>query len=125
MSNFLLSRYETFLRAFDVVLVYLRGNSDINHEQLGLKFKLNSAEVLFNKGLTHIYMGQVDQSLAELQEARKEKVTPEYSVIDDAIANRGDSCTAFSIVSPLRDPSAPALTSPAAARRRAVPPCRK
>ena len=30
-----------------------------NYEQLGLKFKLFSAEVLFNKGLSLIYMGNV------------------------------------------------------------------
>ncbi|OSX61905.1 hypothetical protein POSPLADRAFT_1066338 [Postia placenta MAD-698-R-SB12] len=97
VSNFLLGRYETSLRDFDDALLYLRGNGDINYEQLGLKFKLYSAEVLFNKGLAHIYMGQVDQGLAELQEARKEKVTPEHSVIDDAIADRGDGYTVFSI----------------------------
>lgn len=125
VSNFLLGRYETSLRDFDDALLYLRGNGDINYEQLGLKFKLYSAEVLFNKGLAHIYMGQVDQGLAELQEARKEKVTPEHSVIDDAIADRGDGYTVFSIVSPMRDPFAHALTGSAAARRRAVPPRRK
>ena len=34
-----------------------------NYEQLGLKFKLFSAEVLFNKGLSLIYMGNVYVSL--------------------------------------------------------------
>jgi len=30
-----------------------------NYEQIGLKFKLFSAEVLFNKGLSLIYMGNL------------------------------------------------------------------
>ena len=57
VSNFLLGRYDFALRDFDDALLYMRGNTDINYEQLGLKFKLYSAEVLFNRGLTQIYMG--------------------------------------------------------------------
>ncbi|KAH9914827.1 uncharacterized protein B0H18DRAFT_1087709 [Fomitopsis serialis] len=97
VSNFLLGRYDLALRDFDDALLYMRGNTDINYEQLGLKFKLYSAEVLFNKGLTRIYLGQVDDGLRELQDARKEKVTDEHNVIDDAIADRGDGYTVFSI----------------------------
>lgn len=70
-----------------------------NYEQLGLKFKLFSAEVLFNKGLTMIYMGNLEGGLAEMEEARGEKVTEEHAVIDDAIRDRGDGYTVFSIVS--------------------------
>ena len=98
VSNFLLGRYDFALRDFDDALLYMRGNTDINYEQLGLKFKLYSAEVLFNKGLTRIYLGQVDEGLRELQDARKEKATQEHNVIDDAIADRGEGYTVFSIV---------------------------
>ncbi|KAI0724138.1 NADPH oxidase regulator NoxR [Fomitopsis betulina] len=97
VSNFLLGRYDFALRDFDDALLYMRGNTDINYEQLGLKFKLHSAEVLFNKGLTRIYLGQVDDGLRELQDARKEKATQEHNVIDDAIADRGEGYTVFSI----------------------------
>ncbi|KIP05003.1 hypothetical protein PHLGIDRAFT_108845 [Phlebiopsis gigantea 11061_1 CR5-6] len=97
VSNFLLQRYDLAFRDFDGALLYLRGNENINYEQLGLKFKLYSAEVLFNKGLCQIYMGQLDQGLATLQEARNEKVTAEHNVVDDAIADRGDGYTVFSI----------------------------
>lgn len=69
-----------------------------NYEQLGLKFKLFSAEVLFNKGLSQIYLGSVDAGLADMQEARKDKATDEHNVIDDAIADRGEGYTVFSIV---------------------------
>ncbi|KZT69729.1 hypothetical protein DAEQUDRAFT_669103 [Daedalea quercina L-15889] len=97
VSNFLLGRYDLALSDFDDALLYMRGNADINYEQLGLKFKLYSAEVLFNKGLTRIYLGEVDQGLQELQEARKEKATEEHNVIDDAITDRGEGYTVFSI----------------------------
>ena len=99
VSNFLLQRYELALRDFDGALLYLRGNQSINYEQLGLKFRLYSAEVYFNKGLSLIFMGNMEAGLAEMEEARKEKVTDEHSVIDDAITERGEGYTVFSIVS--------------------------
>jgi hypothetical protein len=72
-----------------------------NYEQLGLKFKLYSAEVLFNKGLAQIYLGKVQEGLADMEEARREKATEEHNVIDDAIQDRGEGYTVFSIVSML------------------------
>ena len=99
VSNFLLQRYDLALRDFDGALLYLRGNQNINYEQLGLKFKLYSAEVLFNRALSQVYMGNVEQGLAEMEEARKEKATEEHNVIDDAINDRGEGYTVFSIVS--------------------------
>ena len=72
-----------------------------NYEQLGLKFKLYSAEVLFNKGLSQIYLGNYDAGIADLSEASAEKVTPEHAVIDEAIQDRGEGYTMFSIVRPL------------------------
>ncbi|KAF8515374.1 NADPH oxidase regulator NoxR [Hysterangium stoloniferum] len=97
VSNFLLTRYDLALKDFEDALLYLRGNQAINYEQLGLKFKLYSAEVLFNKGLSQIYLGQVDQGLQDLNEASQEKSTPEHGVIDDAIQDRGGGYTVFSI----------------------------
>ncbi|KIM78245.1 hypothetical protein PILCRDRAFT_824726 [Piloderma croceum F 1598] len=97
VSNFLLSRYELALKDFDEALLYLRGNQAINYEQLGLKFKLFSAEVMFNKGLSLIYMGNLEEGLADMEEARKEKATEEHTVIDDAIQDRGEGYTVFSI----------------------------
>jgi hypothetical protein len=70
-----------------------------NYEQLGLKFRLFSAEVLFNKGLSQIYMGRMDEGLRDMEEARRDKATDEHNVIDDAIRDRGEGYTVFSIVS--------------------------
>jgi hypothetical protein len=42
-------------------LQFLRGNMTIDYEQLGLKFRLYSCEVLFNRGLSLIYMGREEE----------------------------------------------------------------
>lgn len=102
VSNFLLTRYDLAHKDFEEALLYLRGNQAINYEQLGLKFKLFSAEILFNKGLSLIYMGRPDEGIRDLEEARREKATDEHNVIDDAILDRGDGYTVFSIVSNIR-----------------------
>jgi len=85
------------LKDFEEALLYLRGNQAINYEQLGLKFKLFSAEVLFNKGLCLLYMNNYQDGMRDLESARLEKVTEEHSVIDDALADRGQGYTVFSI----------------------------
>lgn len=97
VSNFLLGNYELALRDFDEALLYLRGNQAINYEQLGLKFRLFSAEVLFNKGLSQVYLGRIQQGLSDMEEARKEKATDEHNVIDEAIQEQGQGYTVFSI----------------------------
>ncbi|KAF7980806.1 hypothetical protein HWV62_36412 [Athelia sp. TMB] len=114
VSNFLLGRYELALKDFEEALLYLRGNQAMyvdhnsqsrrsltsslsNYEQLGLKFKLYSAEVLFNKGLSLIYMGNLQGGITDLQDASREKATSEHSVIDEAILAQGDGYTVFSI----------------------------
>lgn len=56
MSSFLLGRFEDAVADFEHAHLYLRGNLTIDYNQLGLKFRLYSCEVLFNKGLALIYM---------------------------------------------------------------------
>ncbi|OBZ69923.1 hypothetical protein A0H81_10584 [Grifola frondosa] len=91
------ARYELAHKDFDDALLYLRGNDFINYEQLGLRFKLFAAEVLFNKGLANIYMGRPQDGMQDMEAARLAKATAEHNVIDDAIADRGDGYTVFSI----------------------------
>ncbi|KAI6116071.1 hypothetical protein F5141DRAFT_1001142 [Pisolithus sp. B1] len=97
VSNFLLGRYDAAYANFVDAYLYLRGNQSINYEQLGLKFKLFSAEVLFNRGLSQLYLGYTREGMNDLEEAGKEKVTTEHDVIDDAIRDRGERYTVFSI----------------------------
>ncbi|KAH7380682.1 hypothetical protein BKA66DRAFT_127871 [Pyrenochaeta sp. MPI-SDFR-AT-0127] len=95
VSNFLMGDFEEALANFNDTLLYLRGNNNIDYEQLGLKFKLYSCEVLFNRGLCYIYLQQRDAGLQDLSFAAKEKVVPDHDVIDEAI--REEAEVVFSI----------------------------
>lgn len=97
VSNFLLGRFEYALKDFEEALLYLRGNNDINYEQLGLKFKLHAAEVFFNKGLCYMYLGDEATGMQDMLEAQRCKAIPEHSVIDEAIRDKGEEYTVFSI----------------------------
>lgn len=44
-------------------------------------------------------MGRAQEGLADMEEARRDKATDEHNVIDDAIQDRGEGYTVFSIVS--------------------------
>src|SRR6266487_3698544 len=69
----------------------------IDYEQLGLKFRLYSCEVLFNRGLCYLYLGDTDRGMDDLAYAAKEKQTEEHEVIHEAISARGQGFTVFSI----------------------------
>lgn len=97
VSNFLVGDFEEALANFNDTLLYLRGNTYIDYEQLGLKFKLYSCEVLFNRGLCYIYLQQEQAGMQDFQYAVKEKTTPDHDVIDDAIRERAVGYTVFSI----------------------------
>ncbi|KAI0314672.1 hypothetical protein OF83DRAFT_1135692 [Amylostereum chailletii] len=97
VSNFLLGRHDLSAKDFEGALLYLRGNESINYTQLGLSFTLYSAEVLFNKGLSLIYLNRQDEGMQELQDAARQKATEEHNVIDEAIRDRGEGYTVFSI----------------------------
>ena len=55
---------------------------------------------MFNRGLCYINMGQMDDGLAIMGDARRQKATEEHNVIDEAIADMGQGYTVFSIVRP-------------------------
>ena len=95
VSNFLVGDFEEALANFNDTLKFLRGNTFIDYEQLGLKFKLFSCEVLFNRGLSYIYMSQIQTGLADLNYAAKEKVTPDHDVIDEAITEEAEVSTSL------------------------------
>ncbi|KAJ6108458.1 hypothetical protein N7523_009781 [Penicillium sp. IBT 18751x] len=97
VSNFLLGDFEEALANFNDTLLYLRGNTSIDYEQLGLKFRLYSCEVLFNRGLCYVYLRQMGPGMQDLEYAAKEKVTTDHDVIDDAIRENAEGYTVFSI----------------------------
>ncbi|TKA71226.1 hypothetical protein B0A49_04169 [Cryomyces minteri] len=97
VSNFLMGDFEEALANFNDTLLYLRGNNNIDYDQLGLKFKLYSCEVLFNRGLCYLYLQQRDTGMVDLSYAAKEKATPDHDVIDEAIREQAEGYTVFSI----------------------------
>ncbi|KAJ7658566.1 hypothetical protein B0H17DRAFT_1213110 [Mycena rosella] len=97
VSNFLLARHDFAYRDFREALRNLRGNQNIDYEQIGLKFKLFSAEVLFNQGLCLIKLGQVEKGLADMEAARDAKATRDHDIIERAIRHRGEGYTVFSV----------------------------
>ncbi|KAF7335544.1 NADPH oxidase regulator NoxR [Mycena venus] len=97
ICNFHLARYKQACEAFADALLYLRGNEVINYGQLGFKFRLYSAEILFNQGLCLIYMGHNVEGLALMEEAKQVKLTVEHDVIDAAIVEGGEGYSVFSI----------------------------
>ncbi|KAB5589583.1 NADPH oxidase regulator NoxR [Ceratobasidium theobromae] len=97
VSYFLLGNFEGAFQQFESALMWLRGNQAINYEQIGLNFRLYTAEVLFNRGLCLLNMGRDEEGMQDLRTALAEKVTPEHGVIDDAIKERGEGYTVFSI----------------------------
>ncbi|KAG9311977.1 hypothetical protein JVU11DRAFT_7247 [Chiua virens] len=113
VSNFLLERYDLALLNFEDAYLFLRGNEAMyvpipsfctrpdrhpsNYEQIGLKFTLFCAEILFNKGLAELSLGYAQEGMTDMQEASRQKVTEEHNVIDEAIRERGQGYTVFSI----------------------------
>jgi neutrophil factor 2 len=67
----------------------------IDYEQLGLKFRLYSCEILFNRGLCYLYLGKTDQGMGDFTSSQKEKQTEEHDVIDEAIAVQGQVSILF------------------------------
>lgn len=101
VSNFLLGDFEEALANFNDTLLYLRGNTSIDYEQLGLKFRLFSCEVLFNRGLCYVYLRQMGPGVQDLEFAAREKVTPDHDVINDAVRERAQVCPAARAREPL------------------------
>ncbi|KAF8466404.1 hypothetical protein BDZ91DRAFT_794270 [Kalaharituber pfeilii] len=97
VSNFLLSEFQEALANFNEALLYLRGNTLIDYEQLGLQFRLYSCEVLFNRGLCYIYDGRMEDGMKDLEYASKEIQVEDHKVINDAIEEKADGYTVFSI----------------------------
>jgi tetratricopeptide (TPR) repeat protein len=102
VSNFLLGDFEEALANFNDTLRYLRGNTLIDYDQLGLKFQLYSCEALFNRGLCYIYLQQTETGLSDLEYAAREKIKPDHDVIDEAIKDKAE-VSILGISSGMRD----------------------
>ncbi|KAJ6589727.1 hypothetical protein B0H19DRAFT_922802 [Mycena capillaripes] len=98
VSHFLLERYRPAGRDFKRAWLSLRGNEEINYEQLGLSFRLFASEVLFNLGLSRIRLGRLDKGMEYLEKAKCLTMIEDHDVIKDVIVSKGEGFTVFSIV---------------------------
>ncbi|XP_053523805.1 NADPH oxidase activator 1 isoform X8 [Artibeus jamaicensis] len=69
VANFQLERSQEALSDFQVALAQLRGNSAIDYTQLGLHFKLQAWEVLFNVAATQCRLGLWAEAARSLEDA--------------------------------------------------------
>ncbi|CAG8604745.1 356_t:CDS:2, partial [Paraglomus occultum] len=116
VSYFLMGKFESALIGFNdafLVIIYdslavkwgdqwklnLRGNSLIDYEQLGLRFRLYSCEILFNRGLCYFNLGKIEEGMADFTYAAKERQTEEHNVIGEAAKINGQGYTVFSLPS--------------------------
>ncbi|EPS43851.1 hypothetical protein H072_2172 [Dactylellina haptotyla CBS 200.50] len=98
VSNYLLSNFQDALCDFTKALQFLRENLFINYEQLGLKFCMYRCEVLFNRGLCYANLMSEEKAVRNLTYASREKQSvAHHSVIDEALASKGEGFTVFSI----------------------------
>ncbi|XP_024418227.1 NADPH oxidase activator 1 isoform X2 [Desmodus rotundus] len=69
VANFQLERSQEALSDFQLALVQLRGNAAIDYTQLGLRFKLQAWEVLFNVAAAQCGLGLWAEAACSLEEA--------------------------------------------------------
>lgn len=69
----------------------------IDYTQLGLDFKLFSCQVLFNRALCYIELGDMDQAMGDLWRATREKQTKAHDILDQALRDKGRDCTVFTV----------------------------
>lgn len=60
----------------------------IDYHQLGLEYKLFSCEILHNRGLCYLYLGDRDLGRKDIEMAIQEKQTPEHERISDALSSK-------------------------------------
>lgn len=69
----------------------------IDYTQLGLDFKLYSCQVLFNRALCYIELGEMDLGMTDLWRATREKQTKAHDMLDQALRDKGQDCTVFTV----------------------------
>ena len=64
---------------------------------MGLKFKLFSCEVLFNRALCYLNLEKHEKGLADLEHASKEAQTEDHNSLTDALKKRGEGYNVYSV----------------------------
>ncbi|KAF9903387.1 hypothetical protein EC991_003842, partial [Linnemannia zychae] len=97
VANVALEDYGKALSCFHDAFLYLRGNMVIDYTQLGLDFKLYSCQVLFNRALCYLELGEHDLGMTDMWRATREKQTKAHDMLDQALRDKGQDCTVFTV----------------------------
>ncbi|KAF8938656.1 hypothetical protein BGZ47_008478 [Haplosporangium gracile] len=97
VANVALEDYGRALSCFHDAFLYLRGNMVIDYTQLGLDFKLYSCQVLFNRALCYLELGEHDLGMTDMWRATREKQTKAHDMLDQALRDKGQDCTVFTV----------------------------
>ncbi|KAJ7649573.1 hypothetical protein DFH06DRAFT_996484 [Mycena polygramma] len=76
---------------------FLRGNQEIDYEQLGLCFRLFASEVLFNLALCRIRLGLMEKGIEYMEKAKLLTMMEDHDLIADVIRDKGEGFTVFSL----------------------------
>eukprot|EP00732_Lithocolla_globosa_P001959 Lithocolla_globosa_v1_NODE_1135_length_2844_cov_18.474364.p2 type:complete len:423 gc:universal NODE_1135_length_2844_cov_18.474364:1554-2822(+) len=70
---------------FTNTIQYLRGNTMIDYQQLGMDYKLHACEVYYNRAFVGSKLGRSDPSYQDLIQAQQLKSEPKHDAIDTAL----------------------------------------
>ncbi|XP_051694848.1 NADPH oxidase activator 1 [Oryctolagus cuniculus] len=85
VASFQLKRFQEALSDFRLALVQLRGNPTIDYTQLGLRFRLQAWEVLYNVAAAQSQLGLWSEAASSLREAVSKWPEGAHSGLDTAL----------------------------------------
>ncbi|XP_055456480.1 NADPH oxidase activator 1 isoform X2 [Psammomys obesus] len=85
VANFQLERFQEAVSDFQLALAQLRGNAAIDYTQLGLHFKLQAWEVLYNKASAQCQAGLWTNAVDTLEEAISKWPEGAQDILDIAL----------------------------------------
>lgn len=88
---------ESAFEDFNDAILYLRGNRFIDYTQLGLEFRLQASEILYNRALALFNLGSQAEGMNDLLAALKDKETLVKKLIMHAMDKKGKDCPIFSL----------------------------
>uniref|UniRef100_A0A2K5HB90 NADPH oxidase activator 1 n=1 Tax=Colobus angolensis palliatus TaxID=336983 RepID=A0A2K5HB90_COLAP len=85
LANFQLARFQEALSDFQLALAQLRGHAAIDYTQLGLRFKLQAWEVLYNVASAQCQLGLWTEAAGSLREAMSNWPEGSLNSLDSAL----------------------------------------
>ncbi|XP_074066711.1 NADPH oxidase activator 1 [Macrotis lagotis] len=83
--HFQLERFSEALSDYDLALVNLRNNTFIDYKQLGLRYKLQAWEVLYNMGAVQCQLGLWEEATKSLEKAISKRTEGSSAILEAAL----------------------------------------